>query len=109
MGDVVTTKGFENETNILWKFTLEPGEETPFHAHSHDYVFHVLDSAPFEVHDSDGADLATFNATTGSTFALKLDGNDLVSTNDKNHCVTANRKAKSTGGKSYREILVETN
>ena len=48
MGDVGTTKIFENEKNILWKLTPEPGEETPLHTHSHDYVFHVLDGAPLK-------------------------------------------------------------
>lgn len=108
MGDVGTTKVFENDKIIVWEFTLEPGEETPLHTHRHDYVFYVLDGAPLQVYDSNGADLGTFDATAGSTFALKLDGDDLVSTDDKGHRVPATHKAKNAGRTPYREILVET-
>ncbi len=53
MGEVGTTKVFENDKIIVWEFTLEPGETTPVHTHKHDYIFYVLDGAPLEVFDAD--------------------------------------------------------
>ena len=41
MGEVGTTKVYENEKIIVWEFTLEPGEETPLHEHKHDYIFYI--------------------------------------------------------------------
>ncbi len=108
MGNVGTTKVYENDRIIVWEFTLEPGEETPLHRHEHDYVFYVLDGAPLEVFDADGNDLGTLDASAGSTFALKMDGDDLVSVDGKGHRVPALHKARNAGQTRYREILVET-
>ena len=43
MGEVGTTKVYENEKIIVWEFTLEPGEETPLHEHKHDRVLCQVD------------------------------------------------------------------
>ena len=108
MGNVGTTKVFENDKIIVWEFTLEPGEETPVHKHEHDYVFYVLDGAPLQIFDQNGADLGTFDATSGSTFAFRVEGDDLVSTDEKGHRVPATHKARNAGTSRYREMLVET-
>jgi len=34
MGNVGTTKIFENDKIVIWEFTLEPGERTPCHTHA---------------------------------------------------------------------------
>jgi len=108
IGNVGTTKVFENDKIIVWEFVLEPGAETPMHRHEHDYVFYVLDGAPLQVFDADGNDLGTLDASAGSVFALAMDGEDLVSVDGKGHRVPALHKAKNTGTTRYREILVES-
>ena len=35
IGNVGTTKIFENDKVIMWEFVLEPGAETPMHRHEH--------------------------------------------------------------------------
>lgn len=108
IGEVGTTKVFENEKIIVWEFVLEPGETTPVHTHKHDYVFYVLDGAPLEVFSAAGEALGTFDAVTGSVFPLKIDGDELVSADDKGHRVPATHAARNAGSTRYREILVES-
>jgi len=107
-GEVGTTKVFENEKIIVWEFTLEPGEQTPLHTHKHDYVFYVLDGAPLDVFDADGGALGTFDAVTGSVFPLKVEGDELVSADDKGLRVPVTHTARNAGTSRYREILVES-
>jgi len=108
MSEVGTTKVFENDKIIVWEFTLEPGETTPVHTHKHDYVFYVLDGAPLEVFDADNQALPSFDAHTGAVFALRCEGDDLVSMDDKGIRVPATHSARNAGPTRYREILVET-
>lgn len=108
MGEVGTTKVFEDDKVIMWEFVLEPGEETPLHTHKHDYVFYVLDGAPLQVFDADGKDLGTFDAVTGSVFPFNIEGDELVSADDKGHRVPATHSARNTGTTRYREVLVES-
>ncbi len=108
MSDVGTTKVFENDKIIVWEFTLEPGETTPVHTHKHDYVFYVLDGAPLEVFDADDQALSPFDAQTGAVFALRCDGDELISVDDKGHRVPATHSARNAGPTRYREILIET-
>ncbi|MEQ8493970.1 MAG: hypothetical protein RLW42_07100 [Gammaproteobacteria bacterium] len=108
IGTVGTTKVFENDKIIVWEFVLEPGAETPMHRHEHDYIFYVLDGAPLQVFDAADKDLGTLDASAGSVFALKMDGDDLVSVDGKGHRVPALHKAKNVGTTRYREILVES-
>jgi hypothetical protein len=108
MGEVGTTKLFENEKVIIWEFILEPGEETAMHNHEHDYVFYALEGAPLQVHDADGNDLGTLPVATGDTYAFKVEKGELISTDTKNLRVPTLHKAKNTGTSRYREILVES-
>lgn len=108
MGQVGTTKVFENDNIILWEFTLEPGEETPVHTHEHAYTFYVLDGAPLDVFDADGNDLGQFDAHSGAVFDFVLDGDELVSNDDKGLRVPATHKARNAGTTRYREVLVES-
>lgn len=107
MGNVGTTKVFENDKMIVWEFVLEPGETTPVHTHEHDYIFYVLDGAPLDVFDVDGKPLGQLDASTGSVFALTIEGSDLV-TIDGKHRVPVTHSARNAGPTRYREILVES-
>jgi beta-alanine degradation protein BauB len=108
MAGVGTTKVFENEKIIVWEFVLEAGDTTPVHTHEHDYIFYVLDGAPLQVFDRTGQDLGTLDASTGSVFVLRMEGDELVGVHDPSVRVPATHAAKNTGSTRYREILVET-
>jgi predicted metal-dependent enzyme (double-stranded beta helix superfamily) len=107
MGEVGTTKLFEDDRIILWEFALEPGEQTPCHTHRHDYLFYVLEGSTVEVFDRDGGPLGSIEPRTGDVFSLKCDGDDLVSTDDKKLRVPATHSARNAGTSRYREVLVE--
>ena len=108
MAGVGTTKIFENDKINVWEFVLEPGETTPVHTHELDYIFYVLDGAPLRVFDGDGKELTTFDASTGSVFVLRMDGDDLVGVHDPSIRIPARHAAQNVGKTRYREILVET-
>jgi redox-sensitive bicupin YhaK (pirin superfamily) len=106
-GDVGSRKIYEDDSIILWEFELAPGEKTPCHTHAHDYLFYVLAGTRLEVFDADDHYLGAFDSPTGATFALKLDGDELVSTDDKGLRAPATHSARNAGTTTYREILVE--
>tara|TARA_B100000579_G_C22812420_1_gene845976 strand:+ start:1245 stop:1583 length:339 start_codon:yes stop_codon:yes gene_type:complete len=108
MGEVGTTKVYENEKIIVWEFTLEPGEETPLHEHKNDYIFYIQNGSKLQVFGEKGNDLGTLDATTGSVFAFKVENGYLVSTDEKNLRVPVTHTAKNVGTSNYKEILVET-
>ena len=108
MSGVGTTKVFENDKIIVWEFVLEPGATTPVHTHEHDYIFYVLDGAPLQVYGADGRELGKFDARTGAVFALRCEGDELVSVDEKGHRVPVTHSARNCGTTRYREILVET-
>lgn len=107
-GEVGSTKLFENDKLILWEFVLEPGEKTPVHTHRHDYVWYVLEGTTLEVFDADDKYLGKFEAPTGAIFPLRLEGDELVTTDDKGLRAPATHAARNGGPTRYREILVET-
>lgn len=107
MGEVGTTKLFEDDRIVMWEFVLEPGERTPCHTHRHDYLFYVLEGSRLEVFDADGGPLGSFEARTGDVFSLKCEGDELVSNDDKGLCAPATHSARNGGSSRYREILVE--
>ena len=102
MSDVGTTKLFENDKVIIWEFMLGPGEETPMHNHEHDYVFYALEGAPLQVRDSQGNDLGTLAISAGDTYAFRVEGGELISTDEKELRVPTMHKAKNTGTSRYR-------
>lgn len=108
MGDVGTTKIYENDKIVIWELALEPGERTLCHTHELDYVFHVLEGSTLEVFAENGAPLGSFAAKTGDTFALRCEGDALVSADDKGMRAPATHIARNAGASRYREILVET-
>ena len=107
MGDVGTTKLFEDERIILWEFVLEPDERTACHTHDKDYVFYVLEGSRLEVFDAGGTPLGAFEARTGDVFSLKCEGDELVSNDDKGLRAPATHIARNAGRHRYREILIE--
>ena len=106
--DVGTVKLFENDKVVLWDFVLQPGEATPCHTHAYDYVWYVIEGATLEVFDAQDRFLHSFEAPTGAVFTLRLEGDDLVRTDDASHRVPATHWARNVGTTPYREILVET-
>jgi hypothetical protein len=78
------------------------------HTHEHDYVFHALEGAPLQIFDIDNKDLGTLPVGDGDTYAFKIEGGNLVSTDGKGHCVPVTHAAVNAGLTRYREILVES-
>jgi len=107
MGEVGTKKISEDDRIIMWEFVVEPGERTPSHTHRHDYLFYVLEGSTMELFDAEGSPLGSFEAQTGDVFSLKLDGDELVSDDDKGLRVSATHSTRNLGSGRYREILVE--
>ena len=107
-GNVGTTKLFENDDIILWEFVLEPGETTPVHTHRHDYVWYVLEGTKLEVFDEKNEYLGAFDAPTGAIFPLRLEGDELVTTDEKGIRAPATHAARNGGPTRYREILIES-
>ena len=106
-GGVGSRKIYEDDAIILWEFELEPGAKTPCHTHEHDYLFYVLAGTRLEVFDAEDRYLGAFDSPTGATFALKLEGDELVSTDDKGLRAPATHSARNGGTGTYREILIE--
>ncbi len=107
-GTVGTTKLFENDQIILWEFVLEPGATTPLHTHLHDYVWYVLEGTKLEVFDQHDKYLGAIDAATGAIFPLRLEGDELVTTDGTGLRAPATHSARNGGPTRYREILVET-
>jgi hypothetical protein len=107
MPDVGSRKLFENERIIVWEFVLEPGETTPRHTHELDYVWYVLEGSKLETFDERGESIGAFESRTGATFAFAIEGDELVSTDEKGLRGPATHSARNVGSNRYREILVE--
>jgi redox-sensitive bicupin YhaK (pirin superfamily) len=108
MGDVGTSKIFENDRIIIWELLLEPGKQIACHTHRYDYVFYVLEGSRIEALDENDNPLLAFNANTGDVFALGCEDGELISTDGKGLRVPAMHSARNIGASRYREILVET-
>ncbi len=107
VGHVGSRKIYEDDSIILWEFELAPGEKSPCHTHEHDYLFYVLAGTRLEVYDADDRHLGGFDSPTGACFALRRDGEDLVSSDDKGLRVLATHSALNAGTGTYREMLIE--
>ena len=106
-GNVGSRKLFEDDDIIIWEFLLPPGETTPVHTHEHDYVWYVIDGTTLEVFDENLKALGSFEAPTGAIFPLRLEGDELVTTDDKGIRAPATHAARNGGTGVYREILIE--
>jgi hypothetical protein len=47
---------FENEAIRVWEIRLNPGDRSPFHAHTHRYFWTVVDGGIARQHMSDGTE-----------------------------------------------------
>jgi hypothetical protein len=106
-GGVGSRKIYEDDAIILWEFELAPGEKTPCHTHDHDYLFYVLQGTRLEVFDAADQYLGAFDSPTGATFALKVEGDELVSSDGKGLRAPVTHSARNGGTGIYREILIE--
>jgi hypothetical protein len=79
MSEVGSRKLFENDRVCVWELTLGPGETSPVHRHTRDYVLYVLQGAPAEMFDKDLNSLGVGEVKTGDTIFYRLDGDELVS------------------------------
>ena len=108
LGEVGTTRIFENDKIIMWEFVLEPGAETPLHEHRHDYVFYVLDGAPLEVSTPTARISAPSRRPPGRS--SRFDSRAVTwyrPTKTATACRRCTRR-RNAGETRYREILVES-
>jgi hypothetical protein len=52
--EVGTHMWFENEAIRVWEIRLDPGDRSPFHAHTHRYFWTVVDGGIARQHMPDG-------------------------------------------------------
>ncbi len=107
MGEVGTSKVFENDRIMIWELVLESGERTPRHTHRHDYVFYILEGSTVEVFDENEKPSSSFDLSAGDVFAFKCEEAELVSTDGKGLRLPVTHSAHNAGSSRYREILVE--
>jgi len=98
LGDVATTKLFENDRVRVWEMALEPGESSDVHQHTLDYLLIQLDgdkiAGIFEP-DTKGPyppGIVEGDVSPGNVIYIERGGIET---------------AKNTGQAPYREILVE--
>jgi hypothetical protein len=105
MADIATKKIFENDKIAVWEMVLEPGETTPVHTHTHDYIFYVLEGSTGEVMDKNGKSVGALEMKPGDSYFFKIVGQELVAGDFRiplTHC------ARNVGKTRFREILVES-
>src|SRR5678815_34825 len=105
MADIGSKKIFENEKFALWEMVLEPGERTPVHTHTHDYVFYVLEGSTGEVSDKDGNPVGALEMKAGDSYFFQIEGRELVSGDFR---IPLTHSARNVGKTRFREILVES-
>ena len=108
MGQVGTSKVFENDRIMIWELVLEPGERAPCHTHRHDYVFYVLEGSTAELFDENDAFVSSFDLSAGDVFAFTCEEAELVSSDGKGLRLPVTHSVRNVGPSRYREILVET-
>ena len=108
MGQVGTSKVFENDRIMIWELVLESGERAPRHTHHHDYVFYILEGSMLELFDENEGLLSSFDLSAGDVFAFSCEEADLVSAVGKGLRLPVTHSVRNVGPSRYREILVET-
>jgi beta-alanine degradation protein BauB len=98
LGDVATTKLFENDRVRVWAMELDPGHSSDVHEHTLDYLLIQLDgdkiAGIFEPDTKGPYPPGTVegDVTSGNVIYIERGGIET---------------AKNTGQRRYREILVE--
>lgn len=91
LGGVGTRLVFENERVKVWELFLEPGERSPRHEHTLDYLFCVLEGESVDA-DTDDGETIRIPVEPGNTFFIGRGGVETA----------VNRSAVR-----FREILIE--
>lgn len=70
---------------------------------------YAIEGAPLQIFDKDGKVLGVLEVPPGAVYSLKYDNAflEVLSELGKGVRVAATHKARNTGSKSYREIIVE--
>jgi len=105
MPNVGSRKLLENDRVCVWELVLKPGETSPVHTHTRDYVFYVLQGAPAELFDSTLRSLGTGEVKSGDVVYFRLQDNETVVSDIA--CLPATHAFKNLSDHDYREILVE--
>ncbi len=98
LGDVATTKLFENDRIRVWEMQLDPGESSDMHEHKLDYVLIQLDgdkiAGIFEPDTKGPYPEGTVEGDVSPGNVIYIERGGIET-------------AKNIGEKPYREILVE--
>ena len=57
LGDIATLELFENDRVKIWSLIVEPGQTSPWHLHTRDYVTVVIEGEKITVESEDGTAL----------------------------------------------------
>jgi beta-alanine degradation protein BauB len=98
LGDVATTKLFENDRIRVWEMALEPGESSDVHHHTLDYILIQLNGDKIA---------GIFEPDTGGPYPPGTVEGDVAPGNVIYIERGGIETAKNTGQEPYREILVE--
>ncbi|WP_082310211.1 cupin domain-containing protein [Nonomuraea sp. SBT364] len=82
---------YEDEYVRVWTLDLNPGEQTPVHQHSCDYVYVVVSGGSTETHYSDGSVEACDDRLGESVY----------------HAAGLPHSLRNVGSTVYRNIIVE--
>ncbi len=98
LGDVATTKLFENDRVRVWEMLLDPGDASDVHEHTLDYVLIQLEGDKIA---------GIFEADTKGSYGEGTVEGDVAPGNVIYIERGGIETAKNTGQQRYREILVE--
>ncbi len=98
LGDVATSKLFENDRVRVWEMALKPGESSDVHEHTLDYVLIQLNgdkiAGIFEPDTHGGYPPGTVEGDVSPGNVIYIERGGIET-------------AKNTGHEPYREILIE--
>jgi beta-alanine degradation protein BauB len=98
LGDVATSKLFENDRVRVWEMALDPGESSDVHEHTLDYVLIQLAGDKIA---------GIFEADTKGSYPEGTVEGDVAPGNAIYIERGGIETAKNTGQQPYREILIE--
>ena len=98
LGDVATTKLFENDRVRVWAMQLDPGQSSDVHEHTMDYLLIQLDGDKIA---------GIFEPDTKGPYPPGIVEGDVAPGNVIYIERGGIETAKNTGQRPYREILVE--
>jgi oxalate decarboxylase/phosphoglucose isomerase-like protein (cupin superfamily) len=93
--DVGTRLRFENEHIRVWEVTLQPGERTPFHAHTRRYFWTAVDGGTGRQRSADGSMITGEYHDGDTVYAEHSPGDPAI------------HDLENTGGTPLRFVTVE--